>query len=286
MVVYNNDISANYGVIMIKEINVKSLRSPAMLVEKVIGNTKGGILLIETDGDSQIPEISELIKKMGYKMEVDGTNVKVSIGEIEATKSINVVGASCPGPILMVGEVLERMAVGEILEIVAGANAFTDLTEGLKSMGNDILSAEKTGDGNYKILIKKEEKKKELGVSVDIDEVFIINMTGTGNAEKAYATFMMTEVAQNMKLKPTIFLMFDGASLALKGECDKVKHPAFPKLGDKLRAAIKSGVKIYVCEMSSEFRGVDKKLEDGIEIAGAPTFFRFLSKPNARPVWL
>lgn len=111
-------------------------------------------------------------------------------------------------------------------------------------------------------------------------------MTGTGNAEKAYATFMMANVAQNMKLKPTIFLMFDGASLALKGECDKVKHPAFPKLGDKLRDAIKAGVKIYVCEMSSEFRGVDKKLEEGIEIAGAPTFFRFLSKPNARPVWL
>lgn len=271
---------------MIKEISVKSLRSPSLLVEKVLEKTKEGILIIETDGPSQIKEVEESVKKMGYKMETEGNNVKVHIGEISATKSINVVGASCPGPILMVGEVLERMNIGEVLEIIAGGNSFTDLTEGLKSMGNDILSAEKTADGNYKILIKKEEKKKELGVSIDIDEVFIINMTGTGNAEKAYATFMMADVAKNMKLKPTIFLMFDGASLALKGECDKVKHPAFPKLGDKMRNALKDGVKIYVCEMSSEFRGVDKKLEDGIEIAGAPTFFRFLSKPNARPVWL
>lgn len=165
MVVHTNDISINYGVIMIKEINVKSLRSPAMLVEKVIEKTDGGILVIETEGDSQINEISELIKKMGYKMEVDGTNVKVSIGEIEASKSINVVGASCPGPILMVGEVLERMAVGEVLEITAGPNAFTDLTEGLKSMGNDILSAEKTDDGNYKILIKKKKRKKSSSFS-------------------------------------------------------------------------------------------------------------------------
>ncbi|WP_394295941.1 hypothetical protein [Methanococcus vannielii] len=54
-------------------------------------------------------------------------------------------------------------------------------------------------------MIKKEERKKESKVSVFIGEVFIINTTGTGNVEKAYATFMMAEVAKNMKLNPQYF---------------------------------------------------------------------------------
>lgn len=98
---------------------------------------------------------------------------------------------------------------------------------------------------------------------------------------------MMADVALKMNLKPTIFLMMDGASLALKGECDRVKHPAFPKLGDLVRDILSKGVKIYVCELSAEFRGINEKnLEEGFEIAGAPTFLNYLSKPNVRPVWL
>jgi predicted peroxiredoxin len=154
-------------------------------------------------------------------------------------------------------------------------------------MGHVVVSVEEQTDGTYKILIKKGEKKEEGATSVNIDEIFIINTTGTGNAEKAYSTFMMADVALKMKLKPTIFLMLDGASMGQKGECDKVKHPAFPKLSELVKNALNNGIKIYVCELSAEFRGISaKNLEDGFEIAGAPTFFNYLSKPTVRPVWL
>ncbi|MDK2987145.1 MAG: uncharacterized protein PWQ47_283 [Methanothermococcus sp.] len=276
-----------WGDKLIREISVKSLRSPSLLVERVLEKMKDGLLIVETDGEEQIKDLENLIKKMGYKMEVEGNNVKVHVGEISASKSINVVGATCPGPIMMVTEVLDGMEVGEILEITAGKNALTDLTEGLKSTGHDVLSVEDLGNGSYKILIKKGEKKEEGAVSVNIDEIFIINTTGTGNAEKAYSTFMMADVASKMKLKPTIFLMLDGASLAMKGECSKVKHPDFPKLSDLVKMALNNGIKVYVCELSAKFRGIsEKNLEEGFEIAGAPTFFNYLSKPNVRPVWL
>jgi len=272
---------------MIREISVKGLRSPSLLVDRVLEKMKDGVLVIETDGEEQIKDIENLMKKIGYKMEVDGNVVKIMVGEIKADKTINVVGATCPGPIMMVSDILDKMNVGEVLEIISGKNALTDLTEGLKGAGHEVLSVEELGDGNYRILIKKGEKKAAEAVSVNIDELFIINTTGTGNAEKAYATFMMADVAKKMNLKPTIFLMMDGASLALKGECDRVKHPDFPKLGDLVRMAIKNGIKIYVCELSAKFRGIDEKnLEDGFEIAGAPTFLNYLSKPNVRPVWL
>lgn len=272
---------------MIREVSVKCLRSPDLLVGAILSKMKEGILIIETDGEEQIKNIENLVKKLGYKMEVEGTKVKIHVGEIVASKSLNVVGATCPGPIMMVSDILEKMEVGELLEITASKNALMDLTEGLKSMGHEVISVEELGDGNYKILIKKGEKKEEGAKSVNIDEVFIINTTGTGNAERAYSTFMMADVAQKMKLKPTIFLMLDGASLAQKGECDKVKHPAFPKLSELVKNALNSGIKVYVCELSAEFRGINQKnLEDGFEIAGAPTFFNYLSKPNIRPVWL
>ena len=271
---------------MIRKISVKCLRSPSLLVDAVLSKMKEGMLIVETDGEEQIKDIENLVKKLGYKIKVEGNKVKIHVGEIVASKSLNVVGATCPGPIMMVSDILDKMEVGEVLEITASKNALTDLTEGLKGMGNEILSIEELNDGNYKILIKKGEKEEGVK-SVNIDEIFIINTTGTGNAEKAYSTFMMAEVAQKMKLKPTIFLMLDGASLALKGECNKVKHPAFPKLSELIKNALNSGIKIYVCELSAEFRGIgSKNLEDGFEIAGAPTFFNYLSKPNVRPVWL
>ena len=272
---------------MIREISVKGLRSPELLVASVLNKMKDGLLVIDTDGEHQIKPIKDIASKMNYKVEVENNTVKIHVGKIEASKSINVVGATCPGPIIMVSDILEKMEVGELLEIIASKNALTDLTEGLRGIGHEILSVEELEDGNYKILVKKGEKKEEGPASVNIDEVFIINTTGTGNAERAYSTFMMADIAQKMKLKPTIFLMLDGASLAQKGECDKVKHPAFPKLSELVKGVLNSGVKIYVCELSAEFRGINQKnLEEGFEIAGAPTFFNYLSKPNVRPVWL
>ncbi len=272
---------------MIREISVKCLRSPELLVDAVLSKMEDGILIVETDGEEQIKNIENLVKKLGYKMDIEGNKIKIHIGEIVASKSLNVVGATCPGPIMMVSDILEKMEVGELLEIIASKNALTDLTEGLRGMGHEVISVEELDDGNYRILIKKGEKKEEGAKSVNIDEVFIINTTGTGNAEKAYSTFMMADVAQKMNLKPTIFLMLDGASLGLKGECDKVKHPAFPKLSEMVKNALNSGIKVYVCELSAEFRGINQKnLEDGFEIAGAPTFFNYLSKPNVRPIWL
>jgi len=272
---------------MIREISVKGLRSPEILVESVLRKMKKGLLIVETDGEHQIKAIKDLADKMNYKVEVGNNIVKIHVGDIEASKSINVVGATCPGPIMVVSDMLEKMNVGDVLEIIAGKNALIDLTEGLKGIGHEVLSVEELEDGNYMILVKKGEKKKESTTSVNIDEIFIINTTGTGNAERAYSTFMMADIALRLKLKPTIFLMLDGASLAQKGECDKVKHPAFPKLSDLVKDIVKKGVKIYVCELSAQFRGITREnLEEGFEIAGAPTFFNYLSKPNVRPVWL
>ncbi|ENN96354.1 DsrE family protein [Methanocaldococcus villosus KIN24-T80] len=271
---------------MIREISVKGIKIPELLVERVLNKMKEGMLIIEAE-DWQIDKIKDVAKKYNYKVNVEGNKIIIHIGKIAANRTINVVGATCPGPIMMVSDVLEKMNVGEVLEIIAGKNALTDLTEGLKGAGHEVLSIEELEDGNYRILIKKGEKKVEGVTTITIDELFIINTTGTGNAEKAYATFLMADVAKKMNLKPTIFLMMDGASLALKGECDKVKHPDFPKLGDLVRKAIKEGVKVYVCELSAKFRGINEEnLEEGFEIAGAPTFLNYLSKPNVRPVWL
>ncbi|WP_423793374.1 DsrE family protein [Methanocaldococcus indicus] len=270
---------------MIK-FSVKGLRNPEILLDLVLRMNKDEDLIIVEADNENIDKLKEYLEKNNLNYDIDGNTVKIFAKEIKANKTVNVVGATCPGPIMIVSDMLEKMKVGEILEIVCGENAITDLTEGLKGAGHEILKVEKEGD-TYKIYIRKGEKKKEEIKSIDIDELFIINTTGTGNAERAYSTFMMADIALKMGLKPTIFLMLDGASLALKGECDKVKHPAFPKLGDLVRDVIKKGVKVYVCELSAEFRGINKNnLEDGFIIAGAPTFLNYLRKPNVRPVWL
>ena len=65
-----------WGDKLIREISVKSLRSPSLLVERVLEKMKDGLLIVETDGEEQIKDLENLIKKMGYKMEVEGNNVK------------------------------------------------------------------------------------------------------------------------------------------------------------------------------------------------------------------
>ena len=135
---------------MIRKFKVKGLRSPSLLIDMILSDTKEGILVVETDGEGQIKDIENLLKRYGLKYEVDGNLVKIYVGEIKADKTINV-GATCPGPIMMVSDMLSKMKNGEILEIICGKNALTDLTEGLKGMGNEIIKVEDKGDGTYRV---------------------------------------------------------------------------------------------------------------------------------------
>ena len=104
---------------------------------------------------------------------------------------------------------------------------------------------------------------------------------GIGNAEKAYATFIFSKAALSMGKDVTVFMLMDGVSIARDGNAKTVKHPAFDRLDVLMNETIDAGAKVYVCELSAEFRGMKQKdLVDGAKLAGAATYITLLSDPS------
>ena len=68
---------------MIKEISVKCLRSPDLLIDAVLSKMKDGMLIVETDGEEQIKNIENLVKKLlGIKIEEQENLVKKALKDI------------------------------------------------------------------------------------------------------------------------------------------------------------------------------------------------------------
>lgn len=108
----------------------------------------------------------------------------------------------------------------------------------------------------------------------------IIQSNGISNAERAYATFLFSKVALSMGKTVTIFLLMDGASMAKKGAATGVKHPSFDRLDSLMNEVIEGGTKVYVCELSAQFRGINEgNLVEGMKIAGAATYIDLISNP-------
>ncbi|WP_245618749.1 DsrE family protein [Methanogenium cariaci] len=95
---------------------------------------------------------------------------------------------------------------------------------------------------------------------VNRDRVVIAQSNGIGNAERAYATFLFSQVALSMGKEVTIFLLMDGAGIAKKGNAaGGVKHPDFERLDLLMDKVIKAGATVYVCELSAKFRGASAR---------------------------
>jgi predicted peroxiredoxin/TusA-related sulfurtransferase len=227
--------------------------------------------------------LEELATKYGYDygLETKGNEVVVRMTQkdIEIEK-IDVTGQTCPGPVIIVGDKLASMQVGQRVEIVSNLKeTLDDLMISASEMNGSIVD-EGVADGKNYVVIEKVES--ELGsVSIKRDKVLVVQSNGIGNAERAYATFIFSKAALSMGKEVTIFLLMDGVSIARKGNAAKVKHPAFERLDKLMEPLIEQGAQIYVCELSAEFRGIKQAdLVEGTKLAGAATYITLLSDPS------
>ena len=73
----------------------------------------------------------------------------------QAHKTLDCIGLYCPIPVLKTREEIDKIAVGEILEVLADDPAAEpDLNEWAKRTGQKILKIDKTSEG-LKFLIQK-----------------------------------------------------------------------------------------------------------------------------------
>nr|WP_319537797.1 DsrE family protein [uncultured Methanospirillum sp.] len=228
--------------------------------------------------------LEQVARAFGYSMETEKEGSDTTARFIpsgQTTQEVDVCGDVCPGPVITVGSLLKDMATGERLKIItANEDSVHDISVAVTSAGSTFISSG-VADGKHFLVVEKAEKPVSPGPYVQRDKVLIVQSNGTGNAERAYATFLFAKVAQSMGKPVTIFLLMDGVSLARAGNAATVKHPAFNRLDILMKEVLDAGAMVFACELSVSFRGItDSDLVDGVKIAGAATYLQLLSDPG------
>jgi uncharacterized protein len=103
-----------------------------------------------------------------------------------------------------------------------------------------------------------------LGVQIEEKEsdkmgkILYIQTSGLETPERLYAPFILGMTAKAMDVDASIFFMIKGITVLKKGEAEKVKIGSFPSLSEVMDQAIEAGVKMYVCEQSTQLLGIPR----------------------------
>lgn len=266
----------------VKALGIKAPNS-SFLVENMLKADAGNDLVVTLSPGSE-KGLDRVAKKYGYGLEIVNSGKDVTARLTKADRKpeeIDVTGETCPGPVIMVGERLKEMAIGDRLKVKnSSKESIDDLAVSVPGMAGKVAEQGMEGDRHF-VVIEKVEKKTSSATGVDRDKVLVVQSNGIGNAERAYATFIFSKAALSMGKQVTIFMLMDGVSIAGKGNAATVKHPAFERLDKLMTEVIKAGAQVYVCELSATFRGMKQAdLVDGTKLAGAATYITLLSDPS------
>jgi predicted peroxiredoxin len=101
--------------------------------------------------------------------------------------------------------------------------------------------------------------------------VYVVT-TGTDNPERLYAPFILATTAKSMDMDAIIYFIIRGVTVVKKGEAEKIKLGSFPALREVIDQAIEAGVKLFVCDQSTQLLGLERgDYIDAVRVAGAST---------------
>lgn len=105
-----------------------------------------------------------------------------------------------------------------------------------------------------------------------MSKILYVQTSGLDTPERLYAPFILGMTARAMEVEASIFFMIKGITALKKGEAEKIKISSFPSLKEVMDQALASGVKMYICEQSTELLGMSRgDFIDQARIAGAGT---------------
>lgn len=105
-----------------------------------------------------------------------------------------------------------------------------------------------------------------------MSSILYMQTSGLDTPERLYAPFILGMTAKAMDVDASIFFMIKGITVMKKGEAEKVKIGNFPSLKDVMEQAINAGVKMYICEQSTQLLGIPRgDFIPSATIAGAGT---------------
>jgi predicted peroxiredoxin len=88
--------------------------------------------------------------------------------------------------------------------------------------------------------------------------ILYVQTSGVDTPERTYAPFVLATTAAMMNIDATIYFLIKGVTVVKKGEAEKIKLGSFPSLKEVMDQATKAGVKLLVCEQSTQLLGLSR----------------------------
>ena len=230
---------------------------------------------------------------------------------IKAKISIDACGLQCPGPIMQTFKAVDKLLLGEAVQIEATDPGFAkDIEKWCENTGNTLISNEKDGAIYRAVVQKGGASASSVKISNSGENTTIVLFSG--DMDKAMAAMIIAQGSAAMGKNVTIFCTFWGLNLLRKPNKVKLqksfiesmfgkmmprgpkkmgvskmnfggmgasmmkkvmKKKNVPLLEQQLENAKAAGVNFIACTMSMDIMGIRREeIIDGVEYAGVATY--------------
>ena len=90
----------------------------------------------------------------------------------------------------------------------------------------------------------------------DRKRILYVQTSGVDTPERTYAPLVLATTAASMGIDATVFFLGKGVTIVKAGEADRVKLGTFPPLSAVIKRAADAGVKLRVCDQSTQMLGL------------------------------
>jgi predicted peroxiredoxin len=112
--------------------------------------------------------------------------------------------------------------------------------------------------------------------------ILYVQTSGVDAPERTYAPLVLATTAASMGVDATVFFLGKGVTIVKTGEAERIKVGAFPSLADVLKRAADAGVKLRVCDQSTQLLGLSRGDYVGTcDVVGAATLNDLALDANA-----
>ena len=89
-------------------------------------------------------------------------------------------------------------------------------------------------------------------------KLLYVQTSGIDTPKRLYSPFVLAMTAQAMDIDATIYFLGLGITVVKKGMAETVKEGDFPTVKEVMDQAIAAGVKLMVCEQSTQLLHMDR----------------------------
>ena len=92
----------------------------------------------------------------------------------------------------------------------------------------------------------------------DRKKILYVQTSGIDTPERTYAPLVLAMTAASMGIDATVYFLGKGVTIVKAGDAERVRMGSFPPLSAVLKRAADAGVKLHVCDQSTQMLGLSR----------------------------